>query len=204
MRGVHLSDYLSPMGPLGTRVEAPITSFLEAGCGFGGSCLPKDLRALIAEGARRNQAMPLLRAVLETNEGRSGEVVRILESGVGDLGGRRVTVLGVAFKPDTDDVRESPAVPIVEKLVARGAVVTLHDPAVRALPSELERLDVEFDADLESSLAEVEAVVLVTRWAEYQAVPELLAGREPAPVLVDGRRMLQRDGIAAYLGIGVD
>ena len=204
MRGVHVSDYLSPMGPHGTRVEAPITSFLEAGCGFGGSCLPKDLRALVAEGARRNQSMPLLRAVLETNEGRSGEVVRILESGVGDLDGRRVTVLGVAFKPDTDDVRESPAVPIVEKLVARGAVVTLHDPAVRSLPSDLERLGVEFDADLESSLAEVEAVVLVTRWAEYQAVPELLAGREPTPVLLDGRRMLQRDGIAGYLGIGVD
>ena len=83
MRGVHTSDYLSPIGPAGERVTAPITAFLEAGCGFGGSCLPKDLRALVAEGERRGRRVPLLRSVLETNEGRPDEVLRQLGAAVG-------------------------------------------------------------------------------------------------------------------------
>ena len=121
MQGVHLSHYLSPFAPDGSRVRAPIASFLEAGCGFGGSCLPKDVRALIAEGERRQQPMHVLRAVIKTNEEQLRKLVQIVESAVDTLQSKRITVLGLAFKPDTDDVRETPTVPIVQRLVARGA-----------------------------------------------------------------------------------
>jgi UDPglucose 6-dehydrogenase len=202
LRGLHASDYLSPVGPGGERVKAPITSFLEVGCGFGGSCLPKDVRALAVEGERRGRRMPMLRAVLDTNRSQPDEVLRLLESAVQSLAGLRVTVLGLAFKPDTDDVRETPAVPIVERLVSRGADVTLHDPVVRTVPDEIAQLGLRLEPDLERALQDAECVVLVTRWDDYEAVPALLANRDPAPVFLDGRRMLDPAAFSRYVGIG--
>jgi UDPglucose 6-dehydrogenase len=202
MDGVHASDYLSPMGPGGARVRAPIASFLEAGCGFGGSCLPKDLRALIAEGERHGAATPVLRAVLETNESRPDEMLRLLESGDGDVRGRRVTVLGVAFKPDTDDVRESPAIPIVRRLVDRGAIVTLHDPVVTEVPEPLANHGVDLESDLSQALDRADVVLLVTRWDEYLELASLLRERDPQPLVVDGRRVLDPNAFPRYAGIG--
>jgi UDPglucose 6-dehydrogenase len=202
MRGVHTSHYLNPSASNGVRVRAPIASFLEAGCGFGGSCLPKDVSALIAEGDRREQPMRVLRAVIETNKEQPEELVQMVEGAVENLEAKRVTVLGLAFKPDTDDVRESPAIPIVQRLVARGACVTIHDPVVRSLPEQLGGLDVALTSDLASALQEADAAVLVTRWNEYLQVPALLAAVNPSLPFVDGRRMLERDSISRYVGIG--
>ena len=202
MRGVHLSHYLSPAGPDGVRVQAPITSYLAAGCGFGGSCFPKDVRALIAEGDRRAQPMRLLQAVMETNDERPDVLVGLVERAVENLQGKRVTVLGLAFKPDTDDVRESPAIPIVERLAARGARITIHDPVVRELPDVLGRLDVTLTPDLAEALQEADVVVLVTRWDHYLEVPALLAASNPSVPLVDGRRLLEKESVVNYFGIG--
>jgi UDPglucose 6-dehydrogenase/GDP-mannose 6-dehydrogenase len=203
MRGVHLSDYLSPMPHGGgRRVRAPITSFLEAGCGFGGSCLPKDVRALVAEGERHGLALATLRAVLQTNSARADALVDLVDRGLGGLEGRRATVLGLAFKPDTDDVRETPAVPIVRRLVSAGVVVTLHDPVVHTPPEALQDLDVHLVEDLEDAIADADAVVIATRWAAYQRLPEILAGRSRQPLVVDGRRMLDPDSVERYSGIG--
>jgi UDPglucose 6-dehydrogenase len=202
MQGVHLSHYLSPFAPDGTRIRAPITSYLEAGCGFGGSCLPKDVKALIAEGERRGQPMRLLRAVLDTNAEQPERLVQLVETAVEDLEGRRVTVLGLAFKPDTDDVRETPAIPIVQRLVARRARVTIHDPVVRSLPEQLAGLDVVLSDDLELALRDADAVVLVTRWDQYLEVPALLADLNPTVPFIDGRRLLEKERISNYVGIG--
>jgi UDPglucose 6-dehydrogenase len=202
MQGVHLSHYLSPFAPDGTRIRAPITSYLEAGCGFGGSCLPKDVKALIAEGERRGQPMRLLRAVLDTNAEQPERLVQLVETAVDDLEGHRVTVLGLAFKPDTDDVRETPAIPIVQRLVARRARVTIHDPVVRSLPEQLAGLDVVLSDDLELALRDADAVVLVTRWDQYLEVPALLADLNPTVPFIDGRRLLEKERISNYVGIG--
>lgn len=203
MRGVHSSRYLT-IDVDGRRVEAPLTSFLAAGCGFGGSCLPKDVRALIAHGAERETPMRLLEAVMQVNDGRPDEVVRLLRKHLSRLEGARVAVLGLAFKPDTDDVRDSPALPVVERLVAEGAHVKLHDPvAERAVTSLASELGLTPCARLEHALDDVEAVVLMTRWKHYRALPELLAGRAPQPLVVDGRRMLDKGSLARYEGIGL-
>ena len=197
MRGLHTSAYLT----VGGR-RAPITSFLEAGCGFGGSCLPKDVRALVAHGADQGIAMPVLEAVLEVNAGRPDEMITILRRHIPSLVGVRIAVLGLAFKPDTDDVRESPAVPIVERLLAAGAVVRAHDPVVRSLPEELAGTDVQLVPELETALEGADAVVLVTRWHQYEELPNALARLDPQPLLVDGRRVVDPERVARYDGIG--
>jgi UDPglucose 6-dehydrogenase/GDP-mannose 6-dehydrogenase len=201
MEGVHLSRYLSPLAEDGAPVRAPIVAFLETGCGFGGSCLPKDVRALIATGEGLGQPMRVMRAVIDTNMGQPEEVLRLVEEGVGDLSGRRVTVLGLAFKPDTDDTRESPALPIVERLLARGAIVTAHDPLVRVDPNGWGDR-VKLSSDLSASLDYADAVVLVTRWEHYGDLPALLAEMEHPPLLVDGRRMFPVGSVQRYAGVG--
>jgi UDPglucose 6-dehydrogenase/GDP-mannose 6-dehydrogenase len=126
MRGVHLSHYF---GDHNTEGLPPIVSFLRAGCGFGGSCLPKDVKALIAHGQKAGLPMSLLESVIEVNEAQPRRVVALLEKHWADLTGLRVAVLGLAFKPGTNDVRESPAFPILRELLKRGAVLKAFDPA---------------------------------------------------------------------------
>jgi UDPglucose 6-dehydrogenase/GDP-mannose 6-dehydrogenase len=202
-RGLHLARTLTPIGVDGEGVRAPLASYLEAGTGFGGSCLPKDTSALAAFGEQVGTSMRMLRAVLETNAHQPDELVRIVAEGLGSIDGARITVLGLAFKPDTDDVRETPAVPVVERLVARGADVTVHDPVVDRLPDALARLPrVALVSDLGDALRGADAVVIVTRWQEYEALPDALAGVDQPPLVVDGRRMLAADRLERYAGIG--
>jgi UDPglucose 6-dehydrogenase/GDP-mannose 6-dehydrogenase len=204
MRGVHESAYLTLRDADGGRRRAPIASFLEAGCGFGGSCLPKDVSALVAHGGAAGVDMRVLRAVMDVNRDRPGHVVQRLERHLGSLRGRRVAVLGLAFKPDTDDVRESPAFPIIRRLVAEGAAVRAHDPvAIEPARRALSGVAVEFSPALDEALAACDAVVLVTRWRDYDAVPARVAGMDPAPLVFDGRRMWDARAFARYDGIGL-
>jgi UDPglucose 6-dehydrogenase/GDP-mannose 6-dehydrogenase len=202
MRGVHASRYLTSQ-VAGSPPTAAISSFLGAGTGYGGSCLPKDTQALIARGAELGQEMRILRAVEAVNHDQAGELVRLVTEAVGDLHGARVTVLGLSFKPDTDDVRESPAFRVIPALVEGGAVVTAHDP-IAIVPARrvLGDLPVTYEPDLAAALANAHAVVIVTRWREYEAVPALIAGRTPPVPVVDGRRMLAPDSVERYSGIG--
>jgi UDPglucose 6-dehydrogenase len=195
MEGVHASRYLTPNG---SGRPAPIAAFLEAGCGFGGSCLPKDVRALAARGRRAGQPLEVLEAVMRVNDRQPDQVINLLKRELGSLADRRVTVLGVAFKPGTDDTRDSPALPVIERLRDEGAEPTVYDPVAR-----LELDGVAVAPDLAAATDGADAIVLVTRWPQFEALPELLAGRDPQPVVVDGRRMLDKQTIARYAGIGL-
>jgi UDPglucose 6-dehydrogenase len=202
MRGVHKSAYLTQRAadgaPLGV---APIAGFLEAGCGFGGSCLPKDVTAIVAQGKERGVPMPLLASVLEINAGQPREMLRLLEKHIPDLRGQRVTVLGIAFKQDTDDTRESPSFPVIERLRAAGANVTAYDPVAR--PVGHERLTgVALADDLRSAVDGADAVLIVTRWKEFERLPALLAELRQEPVVVDGRRIFAPSAVRRYEGIG--
>ncbi|MCS6944267.1 MAG: UDP binding domain-containing protein, partial [Sutterellaceae bacterium] len=201
MRGVHLARYFTTRLPDGGRVAAGITSFLWAGCGYGGSCLPKDTQALAAHGAAHGAPMPLLEAVIETNRRQPARMIALLERHFARLAGLRVSVLGVAFKEDTDDVRESPALPIVRALLQRGARVTAYDPVARANGQRALPTAVTWSENLEQALA-ADAVPLITRWREFERLPALLAGGADAPLVVDGRRMLAPASVPRYAGIG--
>lgn len=204
MRGVHAARYFTTPMKDGPSVVAPITSFLYAGCGFGGSCLPKDVKALVAHGEAAGQPMPLLDTVIKINSRQPQKIIEILERNFASLDGLRVCVLGLAFKPDTDDMRESPAIPIVRELLARGAVVSAFDPvameaARRVLPAER----VRFMENLQSALQEIDAAVLVTSWEIFREIPDIVRKIEPPPLIVDGRRMLEKRLVARYAGIGL-
>jgi UDPglucose 6-dehydrogenase/GDP-mannose 6-dehydrogenase len=201
MRGVHLSQYFRGRTPEGLP---PITGFLKPGCGFGGSCLPKDVSALIAHGREVGESMALLDAVIRVNAAQPGRIVDLLYKYWPRLHGVRVSVLGLAFKPGTSDVRESPAFPIIREVVARGATVLAHDPVAndeaRAVLSDPR---VRYTATLQDALESTDAVIVVTPWPEFAALTQLLAARDVQPVLIDCRRAFDRQDVARYEGVGL-
>ena len=147
--------------------------------------------------------MPLLNAVLDINARQPDQVFRLHGKHFSSLKGRRVAVLGLSFRPDTNDMRESPAIPIVRRLVTEGARVTAYDPAAREEASRIYEHTIQLCGSQEECIRDAEAVVLVTRWKEFGKLPELLAAMENPPLLVDGRRMLDKRSVPRYEGIGL-
>jgi UDPglucose 6-dehydrogenase len=202
MRGVHLARYFSTPLADGTRVQAGISSFLWAGCGYGGSCLPKDTKALSAHAARHGMHMQLLDAVIATNLGQPARMLALLGRHFPSLRGVRVALLGLAFKEDTDDMRESPAIPLARLLLELGAVVTGYDPVAKETARAMLPAEVKLFASLEEVVAEADALLIVTRWSEFQRLPALLQGLPKPPLLVDGRRVIEPGSVPRYEGIG--
>jgi UDPglucose 6-dehydrogenase len=204
MRGVHASRYLTITDRDGRHHRAELASFLWAGCGFGGSCLPKDLGAVIGHGQRAGQPMALLRAVVEINQRQPEQIIALVRKHFPSLRGVHVAILGLAFRQGTSDMRESPAVPIIRHLLAGGATVSAYDPAAREEATKVfDDGSVRLCEDLQSAVAEADAVVLVTRWEEFRGVPDALRATGRHPLLVDGRRMLERTTYDRYEGIGL-
>lgn len=204
MRGVHSSHYLSPVGPEGRRVTAPITSFLEAGCGFGGSCLPKDVSALVRHGQDMGVPMRLLEAVLRVNADQPDHLVQVVRDGLGTLQDRRVAVLGLAFKPDTDDVRASPAFPVIDRLLDEQAHVTVYDPvATETARPHLPPAGIMVADSLEQAVEDADAIVIVTRWDEFRRLPSIVGRIAIPPLVVDGRRLLDPHTVRRYAGVGL-
>ena len=182
-------------------------SFLRAGLGYGGSCFPKDVRGLTALSRAVGSELRLLRAVIEVNVQQPVRLVDHLVAGLGSLRERRVAIWGVAFKPGTDDVRESQAVRVAELLLERGARVVVHDPVVRApggLPARVDWADGALAA-----LDGADALVLATEWPEYRAVEPGIAVPRMAgvhPLVMDGRNALRAEqwirAGAEYHGMG--
>ncbi len=198
MRGVHSSRYLTANGS-----TAALASYLEAGCGYGGSCLPKDVKALVAHGQAGGLPMRLLASVDQVNAGRPARLLDLARKHFASLAGVRATVLGLAFKPGTDDVRETPAVPVIEALRAEGAQVTVFDPvALKAAPRLFPDGGVQLAGSLAEAVRSADVVFLVTRWPEFAAVPELVAQMAHPPLVVDGRRVIDPASVPRYEGVG--
>ena len=183
--------------------------FLRAGIGFGGGCLPKDIRALRARAEELDlrEAFRFLAEVERINDGQRARTIGMLEGLTGGLEGRKVAVLGATFKPDTDDIRSSPALSIASALVERGARVTISDPAASAEAVAAEVEGAAFFADAEAAVAGAEAVLLCTEWEQYvrldpARIGELVSER----VVVDGRNALDPDAWKRagweYRGVG--
>ncbi len=169
-------------------------SFLQAGIGFGGSCFPKDSLALKQLAASSGYHFQVLNAVIEVNELQKRRVIGKLKRLLGSLRGRRVALLGLAFKPNTDDTRESPAFVLAGRLLAEGADVVAWDPIARA--DGLQGV-VQVES-VEQAVEGADAVVLVTAWPELADVDwAALAPRMRSAVLVDGRNMLDPSAMRA-------
>ena len=186
---VHLARRLSPV-IAGRRQAPPLRGYLRAGRGDGGSCLPKDVAALRRFAAGRGVDVPLLDGVAAVNETRAERIVDILASTIGLLQDRVVALLGLAFKPGTDDVRDSPALRLAERLHARGAVVVAYDPAVADLPRDAQGI-VTVRSGVADAVRGADAVVLTTAWPEFLDLDwHGLVAELGNPVLVDARRAL--------------
>ncbi|MEU9237812.1 nucleotide sugar dehydrogenase [Streptomyces subrutilus] len=167
---------------------------MRPGIGYGGGCLPKDVRAFTASARQlgAEQAATLLRAAEKINESRTDVAMDLIRQALGDrpVRGTRVTVWGAAFKPGTNDVRESPALALAHALQQAGGNVTVHDP--QAVASAMTRNpELDYTDDLAASLDGADLVVLATEWPEYrQADPRALVDRPAHPLLVDCRTTL--------------
>ena len=181
-------------------------AFLRAGIGYGGSCFPKDLKALKQLAGNTGYHFQLLTAVIEVNELQKRRVVNKLQHRLGSLAGRRVALLGLAFKPDTDDMREASSLVLAARLQGEGAGVSAYDPvAAEAAKSLLD--GVEFCESAMDALDGADAAVLVTEWPEFAELDwAAAAGRMARPLLIDGRNFLDpsllRGAGFEYEGIG--
>jgi UDPglucose 6-dehydrogenase len=181
-------------------------SFLNAGVGFGGSCFPKDVSALKQLAGNSGYHFQLLTAVIEVNELQKRRVVSKLKKHLGSLVGKKVALLGLAFKPHTDDMREASSVVLASRLQGEGAVVRAYDPVAEERASQMLTGVAMCDTALEAA-EDADAVVIVTEWPEFADVDLAeLKSRMANPVIVDGRNMLDpravRDAGFVYEGIG--
>ena len=181
--------------------------FLHAGPGYGGSCFPKDTLALLQTADKFGVDQRIVRTTVQVNDDRKASMVERVERAVGgDLKGKRIAVLGLAFKPNTDDMREAPSIPLVNALAERGAEVSAYDPVAREQAEKMFS-GIEFAADAEAAAAGADALVIVTEWDEFRALDlEKIAESLRGKVLVDLRNVYDREEAEqaglAYYGVG--
>jgi UDPglucose 6-dehydrogenase len=173
--------------------------FLHAGPGFGGSCFPKDIRALVKTGQDHDAPLRIVEAVLSVNDIRKRAMARKVAAALGgNLRGRTIGVLGLTFKPNTDDMREAPSIPLITALQDLGAIVRAYDPvgmdqAKRELP------DVTYCDSTYSCAANADALVIVTEWEQFRALDLARLKKEMAqPVIVDLRNIYRPDEMAEH------
>jgi UDPglucose 6-dehydrogenase len=193
-RGIGLDNRIGP-------------KFLHAGPGYGGSCFPKDTLALLKTADDAGVDQRIVRTTVEVNDERKEQMVERVANAVGgDLTGKKVGVLGLAFKPNTDDMREAPSVPLVNGLLARGAQVSAFDPVARE-QAEKVFTGIEFANDAYAAADGADALVMVTEWDEFRALDlERIASSLRGKVLIDLRNVYDRDEAEeaglSYFGVG--
>jgi UDPglucose 6-dehydrogenase len=194
MKGVGLDFRINP-------------AFLAAGVGFGGSCFPKDVNAITATAKSKGYKPRILQAVLDVNETQPLRIMELAEQKLGGVLGKRVALLGLSFKPDTDDVRYTRALPIAEALIEGGAEVVAYDPKATENFKTLTDKPITYVSSAKEALKNADICVIQSDWAEHKALtPEDFKELMRSPVILDGRRtfdpnlMIQNNVI--YYGIG--
>ena len=193
-RGIGLDNRIGP-------------KFLHAGPGYGGSCFPKDTLALLQTADKAGVDQRIVRTTVKVNDERKNAMVdRVTNALGGDVSGKKVAVLGLAFKPNTDDMRDAPSIPIVNALVERGAKVSAFDPVAREQAEKI-FTGIEFAPNAEEAAANADALVVVTEWDEFRALDlEKIAETLRGKVLVDLRNVYDpaeaKEAGLRYYGVG--
>jgi UDPglucose 6-dehydrogenase len=214
-------SFINEIGQLAERVGANISEvargigldsrigsrFLSAGLGWGGSCFGKDTAALISTGREYGLTMPIVEAARWVNQRQRDRIIEKLLQELKIIKGRTIGLLGLAFKPNTDDLREAPAIELAQKLIERGARVQAHDPiAMERFKREHPSSGVHICDDVYKLLEDCDAAILVTEWTEYRELDwHRVAQTMPGKVIVDGRLVLDREELTdlgfRYVGI---
>ncbi|MGG3571982.1 UDP-glucose/GDP-mannose dehydrogenase family protein [Bacillus gobiensis] len=189
---------------LDSRIGA---KFLNAGIGFGGSCFPKDTTALLHIANSVNYPFKLIEAVIETNANQRKIMVQKLLDVFGDIKGRKISILGLAFKPNTDDMRSSPAIDIIPKLVELGAEVCAYDPIAIKEAKKYLGEQITYSENLYETIEGTDACLILTEWEDVKAIDwNSFKAKMNQPILIDGRNLfelesMKREGII-YHSIG--
>ena len=207
MDGVHMDRRWSPILPNKSRIYPEILTYLVPGCGFGGSCFPKDVQALRSLAYEVGVKPRILDAVLTVNENQSYQIIELLKKSIFDLKNKNILLLGTAFKPGTDDVRESVSLKIIEYLLINKSKVFVHDPvAIKNTKIKLSsHKNLEFLKTWTEALSSVDAIVVATKWPDYKQLSssnyqDILAGK----IILDARRFFNYSDFpqSVYLTIG--
>lgn len=183
-------------------------SFLKAGIGYGGSCFPKDTQALIQIAGMVDYDFRLLKSVVQVNQDQRMQVIYKLEEAIGSLAGKTIAVWGLAFKPDTDDVRDAPAIDIIQYLIDAGAAVKAYDPiAADNFRKEIDITSISWGNNPLQAAEGADAICVLTEWKEFAQVDlNALAKMMKVPVMIDGRNVYSAEQIQAsaiqYYSVG--
>lgn len=184
MKGVGMDHRISP-------------HFLNAGAGFGGSCFPKDIRAIISLAHEKGYEMELLHSVMQVNERQPLRMIMLLEKHIPTLKGKRIAVLGLAFKKGTDDIREAPSIVVIRELLKRGAHVSAYDPiAMENMKKIFSRI--EYCSTAKDAIKDADACLIMTDWDEFSSIDFSVMKK---PIIIDGRRMVEKKKDIMYEGI---
>jgi UDPglucose 6-dehydrogenase len=184
------------------------SSFLQAGIGYGGSCFPKDTGALIQIAGNVNYEFKLLKAVVDVNTDQRFNVIAKLKDSLGSLKGRTIGIWGLAFKPNTDDIRDAPAIDIVETLIAEGAKVKVYDPiAMSNFQKVVNDPSIIWCDDAYETVSLCDALCLLTEWDEFKNTDLIqVESLMKQPILIDGRNVFSREQIEktqlSYYSVG--
>lgn len=203
MNAVHLDKRISPIID-GQRITPGLVSFLHPGVGYGGSCFPKDVKSIIRFGQERGNALRLLEKVDEINVKQITEFISLIKKNITSLKNVRVGILGLSFKPGTDDIRESPAIKIIHELTLEGANIHAHDPMANQAMHQIlsPKYFVKYHESVDSVLNQVDLVLLLTSWPEYKKIG-ILDVCKNIPIF-DGRRFLNKYDYPLYHGLGLN
>ncbi|MEM3556251.1 MAG: UDP-glucose/GDP-mannose dehydrogenase family protein [Candidatus Micrarchaeia archaeon] len=181
--------------------------FLEAGAGFGGSCFSKDVNAIITFSKELGYQPKILETVLRVNYEQALHVVDLARRGLGDLRDKRIAILGLSFKPNTDDMREAPSIKIINKLLEEGAKVVAYDPVAKENARKIFKDKIEYAGSAEECLKGADCCIVVTEWDEFKKIKPEVLKKMKGRLLVDARRVwnhekMRRAGFS-YTGVGL-
>jgi nucleotide sugar dehydrogenase len=168
--------------------------FLNAGLGWGGSCFPKDLEALLSFSKRLGYGAELISATVETNKKQALKAVRFAKQALGSLASKRISVLGLAFKPDTDDMREAVSIPVIKSLLRQHAIVTVWDPEAMENAQRIFGDRIRYATSATECLEQADCCIVATEWPEFGKLrPSTFRQEMRRPTVVDGRRLYDAD-----------
>lgn len=178
--------------------------FLNAGPGYGGSCLPKDIKAIINLSSKIGVKPTLLNAVEKTNKQQINYIMELIKQNIGKIKGKKITILGVAFKPDTDDIRDSMSIKLIRRLMKSGARITIHDPKALDNARKIFHGNAKYAISIPSALKNCQCAIIMTKWKEYEKINNKTINHMDKKFIIDSRRILSNKNLdAKYYAIGL-
>ena len=196
----NIDDVANTIG-LDPRIGNP---FLNAGPGYGGSCLPKDIKAIINLSSKLGVNPTLLTAVEKINKQQISHIVTLVKQNIGKINGKKLTILGVAFKPGTDDIRGSVSIDLVKRLLKLGAKITIHDPKALENARKIFHDNTKYVKSVPSALKDCQCAIIMTQWKDYEKINNKTIKQMAKKFIIDTRRVLSNKNLdAKYYAIGL-